>query len=420
MAITINSQPDANDLMSPYRPIEITVTSDDIAPAPYCVKMKCFINIDGAGTDDNANAPIILDPNIGTNYTFTFDISSYLAGLDTLTATIQNRLSGTDFYNADTNSVKAIKVKFTEVLLQGDGTLEDGASSSYTNTFYVINGVWQHDEISDKFDNFVVPQGAASALFLSNYRGARELKVDDSYYLSLYTTRTSNPVLEVKKYSGRNLTGTNLQVRYKQLTLNGKRPDMAIGARNINASSGWVDNTGTSASVPVIDDTVGSYSVQLYGNGYPPSTPSISEKLIFNLDHDTCEDHTRIKFLNRLGAFEYFTFKGNRDRSTSVKNVFYNRALDTSYSVNEGGDRVLYSDVRTEFTIYSQSLKEAERIWLEELLDGHECYVEEGNNYIPIKIRAGKTVIIDEEAELSTMKITYQYANPTRRQNGGY
>jgi hypothetical protein len=417
MAITINSQPDANDLMSPYRPIEITVTSDDIAPAPYCVKMKCFINIDGAGTDDNANAPIILDPNIGTNYTFTFDISSYLAGLDTLTATIQNRLSDTDFDNADTNSVKAVKVKFTEVLLQGDGTLADGASSSYTNTFYVINGVWQHDEISDKFDNYVLDTGY-EALFLSNYRGARELKVDDSYFLSLFTIRSTNPFLKVTKYSGKNLTGTTLQTRFRQMTLNGKRPDMSIGARNINASSGWLDTGGSPASTPVIDDTVGSYSVQLYGNGVL-STPT-SEKITFNLDHDTCEDHTRIKFLNRLGAFEYFTFKGNRDRSTSVKNIFYNRALDTSYSVNEGGDRVLYSDVRTEFTIYSQSLKEAERIWLEELLDGHECYVEEGNNYIPIKIRAGKTVIIDEEAELSTMKITYQYANPTRRQNGGY
>lgn len=417
MAITINSQPSSNELLSAYRPLEIKVTSNDVAPAPYTLKMKCFINLDG-GADDNASTPIILDPDIGTSYTFTFDISSYLSGLDTLTNTIQSRLNAVNFYNADTNSIKAVSVRFKEVLLQADGTLADGDTSSYSNTFYVINGVWQHDQISDKFDNFVVPQAAASALFLSNYRGDRELKVDDSYYLSLYTTRTNNPVLQVIKYSGKNLSGTTIQVRYKQLTLNGKRPDLAIGARNINASSGWVDATGNSASVPVINDTVGSYSVQLYGNGYPPSTPSISEKLTFNLDHDTCEDHTRIKFLNRLGAFEYFTFKGHRDRATIVRNQYYSRALDASYSVHEGGDRVLASDIRTEFVVYSQVLNEAQRIWLEEMLDGHECFVEEGNNYIPIKVRGGKTAIIDEGSGLFTMKMTYQYANENRRQNG--
>jgi len=416
MAITINSQPSSNELLTPYRPLEIRVTSDDVTPAPYTVKMKCFISLDGGGYD-NADNPIILDPDIGTSYTFTFDISSYLSGLDTLTNTIQNRLSAVDFYNADTNSIKSVRVRFTEVLLQTDGTLADGATSVYTNTFYIINGVWQHDQIADKFDDFVLDTGY-EALFLSNYRGTRELKVDDSYYLSLYTTRTTNPYIKLVKYSGRDLSGTTLQVRYKELTLNGKRPDLAIGARNINASSGWVDGTGTSASVPVIDDTVGSYSVQLLGNGWLAS--ATSEKLTFNLDHDTCGDHTRIKFLNRLGAFEYFTFKGYRDRSTIVRNQYYNRALDASYSVHEGGDRVLASDVRTEFTVYSQALTEAQRIWLEEMLDGHECFVEEGNNYIPIKIRAGKTQIIQEASELFTIKMTYQYANPIRRQHGGY
>jgi hypothetical protein len=417
MAITINSQPSSNELLTPYRPLEIVATSNDIAPEPYTVKMKCFIYLDGSVVPDNADNPIILDPDIGTSYTFTFDISSYLSGLDTLTNTIQSRINAVDFYNADTNSIKSVSVRFTEVLLQADGTLTNGATSSYTNTFYIINGVWQHDQITDKFDNYVLDTGY-EALFLSNYRGARELKVDDSYYLSLYTIRTTNPYLKLVKYTGRNLSGSTIQVRYKELTLNGKRPDLAIGARNINASSSWVDGSGVSASVPVIDDTVGSYSVQLLGNGWL-STPT-SEKLTFNVDHDDCEDHTRIKFLNRLGAFEYFTFKGYRDRSTIVRNQYYNRALDASYSVHEGGDRVLASDVRTEFTVYSQALNEAQRIWLEEMLDGHECFVEEGNNYIPIKIRAGKTQIIQEASELFTIKMTYQYANPIRRQHGGY
>lgn len=421
MAVTINSQPASDSLNSPYRPLEIRATSNntssDGTPTVYTVKMKCYINIDGV--DDNTDRPLVLDPDIGTSYTFTFDISKYVAGEETLTSTIQNRLNAVGLYNADANSIKAVKVRFKEVTLDTTtGVLTDQAYSSYSNTFYAINGAWQHDEVADKFDNYVLDTGY-EALFLTNYRGARELKVDDSYYLSLYTIRTTNPFLKLIKYSGRNLTGTTIQVRYKELTLNGKRPDLAIGARNINASSGWIDGAGNPASVPVIDDTVGSYSVQLLGNGYL-ATPT-SEKITFNLDHTPCaESHTKIKFLNRLGAFEYFTFRGYRDRSTEVRKNYYNRALGADHSVNEGGDRVLFSDTRTEFVAHSQALTEAERIYLEELLDGHECFVEEGNNYIPIKVRAGKTKIIEEGTGLFHMKITYQYANPTRRQYGGY
>ena len=52
------------------------------------------------------------------------------------------------------------------------------------------------------------------------------------------------------------------------------------------------------------------------------------------------------------------------------------------------------------------------------MLEGFECFVEEGTNYIPIKVRGGKTAIINEGGGLFTIKMTYQYANENRRQNG--
>jgi hypothetical protein len=164
-----------------------------------------------------------------------------------------------------------------------------------------------------------------------------------------------------------------------------------------------------------LNDTYGSYEIQLFNN----TSGAISEAVLFNLDHSGCEDNwTRIKFLNRLGAFEYFTFKGYKDRSLSIRRNYYQNVLGESYTVDQGGDRTLYIDSRDEFTVHSQPLKESDRIWLIEMLEGMECYVEEGSNYIPIKVRAGNTNIIDEEAGLFNISMTYQYANPTRRQHG--
>lgn len=428
MAITINSQPSSNELLTPYRPLEIRVTSDntdsDGTPTVYTVKVKCFIYLDGSVVSDNADNPIILDPDIGTSYTFTFDISSYLSGLDTLTNTIQTKGSAISVVDSSANSIKSVRVRFTEVLLQTDGTLTNGATSSYTNTFYIINGVWQHDQISDKFDSFEIAS-SGDKYFLTNYRTNtlqrkyRTIGVNDSEYVSGFTNLTVVPYYRLILYTGKYAQGTATNYYQPLSAFSTKRFDLPVGVANIHATTGgWLNISGVSVADPVIDSSVGSYSVAFTTGTNNTKT---SEVVHFNVDHTFCEDEsTRIKFLNRLGAFEYFTFKGYRDRSTIVRNQYYNRALDASYSVHEGGDRVLASDVRTEFTVYSQALTEAQRIWLEEMLDGHECFVEEGNNYIPIKIRAGKTQIIQEASELFTIKMTYQYANPTRRQHGGY
>ena len=59
-----------------------------------------------------------------------------------------------------------------------------------------------------------------------------------------------------------------------------------------------------------------------------------------------------------------------------------------------------------------------DRVWLEEMLEGFEAFVEEDGVYIPIKVRGGSTKIIDEGNDLMSIKMTYEYANPNARQNG--
>ena len=433
MAVTIDTQPNTNDLLSPRRPLKITVTSDntdsgsiaipypdsDLNSAIYTAKMKCYIYLDGSATADNANSPIILTPDIGTSYTFTFDISSYIDGLSTLTNDIQTKSSAISFIGRDTNSIKSIQCDFTELLLDtSTGLLSDGDTSSKTNTFYCINGVWQYDQVTGSYDelNSYKIATTGNKYFLTNNRNTRTIGVNESEYLSGFTTLTGTNYIIVTTYSGKNATGSSSSY-LRALTFNANRFDIPVGCANINATSGgWLDIFGSPTSDPTIDSSVGSYKVYLVDNIVGATV--VSEVVTYNVDHSCSDNHTRIKFLNRLGAFEYFTFKGYRNRSINVRKNYYQSILDDGYSIGSGGDRALNIDSRSQFEVYSQPLKEADRIWLEEMLEGMECFVEEGSNYIPIKVRAGGTKIIDEGNDLFTFKMTYEYANPNRRQNG--
>jgi len=454
MAITINTQPLSNDLLSPYRPIKITVTSDNntsdsgtntyigalssVAAVPnidnfiYTKKVACYIYLDGNGTADNAGSPIILTPDFGTSYQFTFDISSYIAGLDTLTNDLQSNSTAISFIGRDTNSLKSIVCKFDEILYfdplldttNGTGLLYyasdvvDSYSKATSNSFFCINGVWQYDGVTGSYDelNSFKIATTGNKYFLTNNRNTREIGVNDSEYLSGFTTLTGTQYLKLVTYGGKN-GASKLEIYYLALTFNANRFDIPVGAANINATTGsWLNGLGAPRTDPTIDSTVGSYTIKLIDDIIAPT--DISEQVLYNVDNSCSTNHTRIKFLNRLGAFEYFTFKGYKDRSISIRKNYYQQNLDDGYSIGSGGDRVLDIDSRTKFEVYSQPMKQADRIWLEELLEGYECFVEEGSNYIPIKVRAGETKIIDEGADLMTIKLVYEYANPNRRQNG--
>ena len=424
----ILTQPSAGNIHSPYRPMEIGVKSN----AATIAKMKCFIHLDDNATADNASTPIILDPDFGTTNEFTFDLSTYIAGLDSLTYDIQTHGTAVSVVTTS-NSIKKISCTFTEVLLSG-GLLSDGASKSNTtiSDWYAINGVWQHDEVADKFSNFKL-RNAANPYFLTNKRPAagvyKEVGANESDYLSGFTTLTGANHIRVRLFSGKNLSGSSV-IKFLPITLSAGYLNFPSGVANLNATtSGWVlDGGGATVSGDVIISntvndpdlgaTVGSYTYSICDTNSDSTRTGFSEILRYNVDYSCSDEHTRIKFMNRLGAFEYFTFKGYRDRSIEVRKQFYKSPLSSSYTVDQGGDRVLNIDSREEFVVYSQPLNESHRIWLEEMLEGFECFVEEGTNYIPIKVRGGKTAIINEGGGLFTIKMTYQYANENRRQNG--
>lgn len=406
MAIYIDSIPDNNDLMSIYRPIEYTVGSNN----GNVKKMKCFIYLNGSGTADNADNPIILDPNVGTSGAtskFTFDISAYLRGVDSLSHELQTK-AGT-LASEKTSSYLKVNVSWTEVETYNSGgniLLRDAASFTSSIDIYVLNGVWGYDENTNQFDNFILDGSTDN--WLSNRSTTRTIGLSESDFLSGFVLNNASYTVRVETF---NSLGGSQNSGFLNITAN-KRFDVGVGAANLNAttSANWVSLNKVS-----ITSGTAYYTVRLYDlTGVTP----YSEEITYNVDVSNDEKYTRIKFLNKLGAYEYFTFKGNRDRSIETRKNYYGQPLNSGYSIGDGGDRVLDVDSRTEFTVFSQGITESDRIWLEEMFQSIDAYVEEGSNYIPIKIRAGKTRIIREGAGLFTIQLTYQYANKNRTQNG--
>jgi hypothetical protein len=369
--------------------------------------MKCFLYLNGSGTADNADNPIVLDPNVGTSGQYTFDISAYLRGIDVLSHDLQVKSS--TLASTKSNSYTSVVAEFTEVGTYNAGgniLLKDYTTTTSSNTIYVLNGVWDYDENTNQFDNFIMNNSTDK--WLSNRGNTRTVGINESDFLSGFVLGSGGYTVKVDPYTP---TGTPLVNGYMNVTMT-KRFDVGVGAANLNATStgDWVSSNKVS-----IGSAVGYYTVALWNAA---RTIRLSETITYNVDHSNDSKYTRIKFLNKLGAYEYFTFKGNRDRSIETRKNYYGQSLNSGYSIGDGGDRVLNVDSRTEFTVFSQGITESDRIWLEEMFQSIDAYVEEGSKYIPIKIRAGKTRIIREGAGLFTIQLTYQYANKNRTQNG--
>ena len=402
MATVITSEPNNNTLHSIYRPIEYTVTGS-VNPK----KMKCFLYLNGSGTADNADNPIVLDPNVGTSGQYTFDISAYLRGIDVLSHDLQVKSS--TLASTKSNSYTSVVAEFTEVGTYNAGgniLLKDYTTTKSSRTIYVLNGVWDYDENTNQFDNFILDGSTDN--WLSNRSTTRTIGLSESDFLSGFVLNNASYTVRVETF---NSSGGSQNSGFLNITAN-KRFDVGVGAANLNAttSANWVSLNKVS-----ITSGTAYYTVRLYDlTGVTP----YSEEITYNVDVSNDEKYTRIKFLNKLGAYEYFTFKGNRDRSIEIKKNYYGQSLNSGYSIGDGGDRVLNVDSRTEFTVFSQGITESDRIWLEDMFQSIDAYVEEGSKYIPIKIRAGKTRIIREGAGLFTIQLTYQYANKNRTQNG--
>jgi len=122
-----------------------------------------------------------------------------------------------------------------------------------------------------------------------------------------------------------------------------------------------------------------SYTVQTKDN----LGAGISQLYTFNIIDDDCKgfEKIRLTWLNRLGAWDYYSFTKRNVRTvetqrTSYKQIsgLYNESVFMTHGY-KGGQKTFYTNAKERVTLNTDFVTESTATWLEELFTSPEVYI---------------------------------------------
>lgn len=230
--------------------------------------------------------------------------------------------------------------------------------------------------------------------------------------------------IEVLAY---NSAGTLIKTTY---ILNPYSTVSSTAQRFINVPSGVVNlnqilNANLDATTQnqgnIIPSTTSYYTIKTRGTGSAASIP-----VRYNID-DSCSkyDPVRIYFLNKLGAYDAFTFDLVSRENNTIERKKYRRNIGgfsgTSfvYTDLQRANIIYDTQINETLTINSNWITDSEAIWLEELLTSPITYMETASgvevvNVINSDYEVKKTV----NDKLFNLQITLEKSYIKTRQRG--
>lgn len=413
MAITILSNPQFYDTV--YNEMVFTATSTNVAQPNF--KYLVDIYISGAGTKE-ARLKIPIEPDTGNGYCIV-DVHRVLESF--LNSDFGDNTSVVGV-TANPNSIIDYQVKFGEeydvatVLTQFPDLTVDILR-------YAWNGSVNYpDHINVGYVPFLLDDSAAR--FLTNAPNGQEISTTDSGWLYYFPDVDDNiREFEIKTYdSAGSLIGTwkltNPLTHATTSEYLGKVTSAPI-------SIGALPNTQFAAGVqPVFAGTEASYTIQaLNGLALP-----VSEVRTFNLI-DACKyPRQTVHFLNELGGFDVKNFNLARVDSHDIERRSYKKNPQRitaegsyPYSLQDRQTVQYYTKSTPKVKLTSDWITEAESIWLRELVESPEIYLEDENN-VMIAVRqitmANYQVKTDTVDKLYNLEIELELSYDNYRQRG--
>lgn len=183
----------------------------------------------------------------------------------------------------------------------------------------------------------------------------------------------------------------------------------------------------TSSGVIRMDIPTGTRNLTLMGvtmsgvDRYTVQLPYKSTVRSFCLDR-SCSVYvnTRLMFLNRQGAFDYWNFQLDNKRTNSISRTEYKQELGFTYNIGDRGRTVLAQKVTEEHNVNTNWITEEQYYYLSELVSSPEVYVIDENNG-----NAYPVIITDTSYEFKTynrdklfnLTVSYSMAYPVETQN---
>lgn len=315
-------------------------------------------------------------------------------------------------------------VEFTEQI----GANPPLTSGTVTATGYAFNASLKYlDWLNYDYNNYNLVSGSAKNL-LTNSPRSLKIRENEAASLSLISIAKEAESATVNTY---NSAGVLIQSYSINNTIYGgindgqsQSLDFMCGPYNLNLYA------TAQAISPIITSSVHHYTLQFF-DATDPTPLAISEVFTFVIDRE-CSRHQlfRLHFLNRLGRFDSFTFKGSHQQTANFKRSQYQKitgAVDledgfawknTSYARGT----VNFDTVETEeYRVSSGWITEEESTWLQELAGSPAVYWQidpaDSTKTIAVNITENNYEVKKyANKKLFNISLTLQLAQPNYRQ----
>ncbi len=379
MAFTKDPQPKdefdspITNLVRAYEPLIYEATFDNVG---YTIPPRASIQLNINGFDFGSPKDITPISNVGTLYTFRFDIADRVqefmdnqASLIPFTGYIRT----TPPPNLDESSPFYQKVCNFQVFATfyvasgGGGAYQASGTPEESVKLYAINAR-ANQESTLTLLPFVAPTIAAKRRYLTNSPSLQALRRNDSYYLSYWCAGSegANQAAKIKAY---NDAGALLQTGYYELDeadvsrLNRVRM-IPVGAANINTTLTAQFIGGNRVT---INGAVARYTVQVgtYDKINDIFTPQFQLRT-FIIDNDAC-DYVRVFFLNEYGGLDAYNFSyDNANDTEDITVAKYRKNVNTFPRFGDRGAVDLSASRQRNLSLFT-NLSEQETAWLMEL-----------------------------------------------------
>lgn len=289
------------------------------------------------------------------------------------------------------------------------GSITDLARvSDSSGTLTAFNASRQYEQKSFDFANTYAIGASPSSPFLTEWNS--RVFYDNSWNtLSFYYNVALTPTLITDILFIANplsATPSVISATYG-LTTNIQRIDIATGYKNYETFN------------PAIANLIKTNDYDVYLVNWPDHSDYDTLTFLSQPFHykykEQCKEYEIIQvlFLNKLGAFDYFSFNLVHKVTSEVKRTTYRKVLGVSYQIGDRGDTVMDMEINEKMTLNSDWLDDDESNLLRTLVESPEVYIIQNDQTIPVIVEDNsyevKTVLTDI---LFQFKLTISKANP--------
>lgn len=285
------------------------------------------------------------------------------------------------------------------------GVLVPDPDLATTSSVYAFNGALDFIELVS-FDHTDYLLSDSAKLFLTNSGQVDVMLGERNWLYSMNATPANYTRRVIKTYSA---AGALLNTFTSTNTFDDNAEDDEKFIRTSVGPFHVIQQHGATAL-----DNVSYYTVQATTTG----GTAISELKRFNIV-DGCNryEHIRVHFLNKLGAFDSFTFVKVSRRSSEINRKTYMRSRNETIATIDRFKTVSNTTIKDKISVNSDWITEDQSLWLEELVTSPVIFQEIDNMLIPIlctnnQVSRRKT----EVDKLFNLALDFEYTYENNRQ----